>query len=41
MLTGYTIELNEVEGVSERQVDSSEPEIQKTKYTSALEDLFK
>jgi len=41
MLTGYTIELNEVEGVSERQVDSSEPEIQKTKDTSALEDLFK
>ena len=41
MLTGYTIELNEVEGVSERQVDSSEPEAQKTKDTSALEDLFK
>ncbi|MCF6245439.1 MAG: transcription termination factor NusA [Sulfurovum sp.] len=41
MLTGYTIELNEVEGVSERQVDSSEPEIQKTTDTSALEDLFK
>jgi len=41
MLTGYTIELNEVEGVTERQVDSSEPEIEKTKDTSALEDLFK
>ncbi|MCF6245418.1 MAG: transcription termination factor NusA [Sulfurovum sp.] len=41
MLTGYTIELNEVEGVTERQIDSSEPEIQKTKDTSALEDLFK
>jgi len=41
MLTGYTIELNEVEGVSERQVDSSEPEIQKTTDTSALSDLFK
>ena len=41
MLTGYTIELNEVEGIAERQVDSSEPEIAKTKDTSALEDLFK
>jgi N utilization substance protein A len=41
MLTGYTIELNEVEGVAERQVDSSEPEIQKTTDTTALSDLFK
>ena len=41
MLTGYTIELNEVEGVSERQVDSSEPEVAKTTDTSALADLFK
>jgi N utilization substance protein A len=41
MLTGYTIELNEVEGVTERQIDSSEPEIEKTKDTSALENLFK
>jgi len=41
MLTGYTIELNEVEGIAERQVDSSEPEVAKTKDTSALEDLFK
>ncbi len=41
MLTGYTIELNEVEGVTERQVDSSEPEIAKTTDTSALADLFK
>jgi len=43
MLTGYTIELNEVEGVTERQVDSSSdaPEMTKTKDTSALEDLFK
>ena len=41
MLTGYTIELNEVEGVAERQVDSSEPEITKTKDTTALSDLFK
>ena len=41
MLTGYTIELNEVEGVAERQVDSSEPEVEKTKDTTALADLFK
>lgn len=41
MLTGYTIELNEVEGITERQVDSSEPEVQKTTDTSALSDLFK
>ncbi len=43
MLTGYTIELNEVEGVTERQVDSSGEgaESAKTKDTSALEDLFK
>ena len=41
MLTGYTIELNEVEGVTERQGDSSEPEVAKTTDTSALEDLFK
>jgi len=41
MLTGYTIELNEVEGVTERQVDSSEPEVTKTTDTSALESLFK
>jgi len=41
MLTGYTIELNEVEGVAERQVDSSEPEVQKTTDTTALSDLFK
>ncbi len=41
MLTGYTIELNEVEGVAERQVDSSDPEVAKTKDTTALSDLFK
>jgi len=42
MLTGYTIELNEVEGVTERQVDSSENiEATKTTDTSALADLFK
>jgi len=42
MLTGYTIELNEIEGVTERQVDSSEAtEATKTTDTSALADLFK
>jgi len=42
MLTGYTIELNEVEGVAERQVDSSEKnETTKTTDTAALADLFK
>ncbi len=42
MLTGFTIELNEIEGVTERQVDSSETaEPTKTTDTSALEDLFK
>lgn len=42
MLTGYTIELNEIEGVTERQGDSSETaEVAKTTDTSALADLFK
>ena len=42
MLTGYTIELNEIEGVTERQVDSSEnTDVAKTTDTSALADLFK
>ncbi len=42
MLTGYTIELNEIEGVTERQVDSSETaEATQTTDTSALEDLFR
>jgi len=42
MLTGYTIELNEIEGVTERQADSSEStEVAKTTDTSALADLFK
>ena len=43
MLTGYTIELNEVEGVTERQTDSNGDTIEtnKTTDTSALEDLFK
>lgn len=41
MLTGYTIELNEVEGVAERQVDSENKEADKTTDTTALADLFK
>ena len=42
MLTGYTIELNEIEGVTERQAESAESaEVAKTTDTSALEDLFK
>jgi N utilization substance protein A len=43
MLTGYTIELNEIEGVTQRASDSSNQskEIEKTKNTDALADLFK
>jgi transcription termination/antitermination protein NusA len=42
MLTGYTIELNEVEGVTERAPESAEGgSVEKTKDTSALADLFK
>lgn len=42
MLTGYTIELNEVEGVAERAPEATESkEVEKTTDTSALEDLFK
>ena len=41
MLTGYTIELSEVEGIAERQVDSSKNEVEKTTDTTALADLFK
>ena len=42
MLTGYTIELNEIEGVTERQAETSESaEVTKTTDTTALEDLFK
>ncbi|SFV68731.1 Transcription termination protein NusA [hydrothermal vent metagenome] len=44
MLTGYTIELNEVEGIVERSPESGSSysvEIEKTKDTSALADLFK
>ena len=44
MLTGYTIELNEVEGVTDRTGESSGnmvPETEKTTNTDALADLFK
>jgi len=43
MLTGYTIELNEVEGITDRSGDSRSrsKEIEKTTDTSALADLFK
>ena len=42
MLTGYNIELNEIEGVTERAPDSAEGgEAEKTKDTTALADLFK
>jgi N utilization substance protein A len=44
MLTGYTIELNEIEGITDRGRDSgkpSSPEIEKTTNTDALADLFK
>ncbi|MCB4752494.1 MAG: transcription termination factor NusA [Sulfurovum sp.] len=43
MLTGYNIQLNEIEGVTERQADSSSdtPETTKTTDTSALENLFR
>lgn len=44
MLTGYTIELNDIEGVTDRTGESSgnEPKApEKTTDTAALEDLFK
>jgi len=44
MLTGYTIELNEIEGITDRGRDSSNntpAEIEKTTNTDALADLFK
>ncbi len=43
MLTGYTLELNEIEGITERSSDSSNApaEIEKTTNTDALADLFK
>ena len=42
MLTGFEIELNEVEGVTDRQADSSsDNSTEKTTDTSALADLFK
>jgi len=41
MLTGYQIELNEVEGITDRSASTSEAEAQeKTTDTSALESLF-
>lgn len=43
MLTGYTVELNEIEGISQRQPDKNDnnTEAPKTTDTSALADLFK
>jgi N utilization substance protein A len=43
MLTGYSIELNEVEGVAQRAPEGTAEtaEVEKTTDTSALEDLFK
>ena len=42
MLTGYTIELNEIESTaSSRTAENSSQEIQKTTNTDALADLFK
>jgi len=44
MLTGYTIELNEIEGVTDRTGESSgnmPSEVEKTTNTDALADLFK
>jgi len=44
MLTGYTIELNEIEGVTDRTGESSgnmPNEVEKTTNTDALADLFK
>lgn len=40
MLTGYTIELNEIEGITTRSDDSSKESV-KTTDTTALADLFK
>ena len=40
MLTKYNLDLNEIEGITERTSDSSK-EIEKTKNTDALADLFK
>lgn len=42
MLTGYTIELNEIEGISERSSNRNDKsEAHKTRDTTALADLFK
>jgi len=41
MLTGYQLELNEVEGITDRSASTTDTEAQeKTKDTSALENLF-
>jgi len=41
MLTGYQLELNEVEGITDRSASTTDAEAQeKTKDTSALENLF-
>ncbi len=37
MLTGYALELNEIEGITEREKPR---EVEKTKSTDALADLF-
>ncbi len=42
MLTGYTIELNEIEGITQRSSDNHNfNEVEKTTNTDALADLFK
>jgi N utilization substance protein A len=41
MLTKYQIELNEVEGITERAPSDSGKEPQKSNDISALENLFK
>jgi N utilization substance protein A len=41
MLTGYTIELNEIEGISERKSDTGYQEVEKTTNIDALANLFK
>ncbi len=43
MLTGYNLELNEIEGITQRSSDSrnQQREVEKTKNTDALADLFK
>ncbi|SFV69785.1 Transcription termination protein NusA [hydrothermal vent metagenome] len=44
MLTGYTIELNEIAGITDKSRDnygSKNTEIEKTTNTDALADLFR